>query len=107
MNFDSVETGEDSATDPIAKLGDHAFHFVSAQRPRHRGALTRGGDSARRHRLATADQLRVDHAAAVIDLQNRFRTFRFNRFGDFRQAGDFFIVIDTDSTRGRPGRSHQ
>ena len=99
VNFDPIEAGKDSAADALAKLGDHPLHFFSAQRPRHRGALTRGGDGARRHGLTSANQLRVDHAAAVIDLQNRFRTFRFNCFGDFRQTGDFFIVIDTDSAR--------
>ena len=72
MNFDAVEAGENGATDAVAKLGDHPFHFFSAQRPRHRGALTRRGNSAWRHRLAPPDQLRVDHASAVIDLQNRF-----------------------------------
>ena len=72
VNFDPVETGENGATNAVAKLGDHPFHFFSAQRPRHGGALTRRGNSARRHRLAPPDQLRVDHTAAVVDLQNRF-----------------------------------
>ena len=72
VNFDPVETGENGATNAVAKLGDHPFHFFSAQRPRHGGALTRRGNSARCHRLAPPDQMRVDHTAAVVDLQNRF-----------------------------------
>ncbi|SLY37387.1 Uncharacterised protein [Klebsiella quasivariicola] len=72
VNFDAVKTGEDRATDAVAKLGDHPFHFFTTERSRHSGALTRSGDGARRHRLAATDQLRVDHTAAVVDLQNRF-----------------------------------
>ncbi|MNS54889.1 hypothetical protein D3C72_877070 [compost metagenome] len=35
----------------------------------------------------------------MVDLQQRFRAFRFNRVGNFCQPGDFLIVIDTDSAR--------
>ncbi|VTN09333.1 Uncharacterised protein [Raoultella terrigena] len=63
-------------------------------------APSRGGSQrARRDRLAAADKLRVDHAAAVIDLQDGLRPFRLDGFGNFGKAGNFFITVDTNGAR--------
>lgn len=99
MDFDAVETGKNRAAYAVAKFGNHAFDFFTTEGARHGGAVARRGNGARRHRLATTNQLWVNHAAAVVNLQNRFRAFRFYRFGDFRQSGDFFIVINANSAR--------
>ena len=70
VDFHAIKTGQNGATYAVAKFADHPLNFFSAQLTRHRGAFTRGGQRARRHRLTAADQLRVDHTPAVIDLQN-------------------------------------
>jgi hypothetical protein len=44
----------------------------SGQRNRRCGTFTRRGNGAWANRRAATDQFWVDHAAAVVDLQNRF-----------------------------------
>lgn len=72
MNFDAVKTGLNGAAYAFAKLRDHTFNFFPAQSTRRGCAIARRGNCARGDRLASADKLRVDHPAAVVDLQNRF-----------------------------------
>ena len=72
VNLHAIKTGQNGTTHAVAKFGDHALNFFTAQLTRHRGTFTRCRQRARRHRLTAADQLRIDHTPAVIDLQNRF-----------------------------------
>ena len=72
VNLDAVETGLNGAAYAFAKLRDHALDFSAAQRAGGCCAIARRGNRARGNRLASADKLRVDHPAAVVDLQNRF-----------------------------------
>ena len=72
VNFHAIKTGQNGATYTVAEFGNHSLNFFAAQRTRHRSAFARCGQRARRHRLTAADQLRIDHTPAVIDLQNRF-----------------------------------
>ena len=96
VNFNPVETGLDSAAYGFTKLADHAFHFFTGQGNRRGGPVTRRGNGAWANRRAATDQFWIDHTAAVVDLQQGFRAFGFNGVRDFRQPGDFLVVIDTN-----------
>ncbi len=99
MDFHAVKTGLNGAAHGFAKLADHAFHFFRGQGDRRRGTVTRRGNGAWANRRAATDQFRVNHAAAVVDLQQGFRAFRFNGLSDFRQPGNFLVVINPDCAR--------
>ncbi len=99
MDFHAVETGLDGATHRLTKLADHAFHFFCGQGDRRCGTFTRRGYGARANRGTATNQFWIDHAAAVVDLQQRLRSFGFDGLRDFRQPGNFLVIINTDGTR--------
>ncbi|GBE71485.1 hypothetical protein EKINANG_31350 [Enterobacter sp. KINAN-G] len=99
VNFHAVEAGLDGAAHRFTKLADHAFDFFASQCHWRCCALTRRGNSAWANRRTATDQFRVDHAAAVVDLQQGFRSFGFDRLRDFRQPGNFLVIINPDRAR--------
>ncbi len=70
VQFDAIEARFDGAVHRVAEFRDHHVDFISGQRLRRGRAFARRGDSAGADRRFTADQLRFDHTAAVVDLQN-------------------------------------
>ena len=99
MDFHAVETGLNGATHSFPKLADHSFYFFGGQCNRRCGTVTRCGHRAWANRGTATNQFWVNHTAAVVDLQQRFRSFGFNRLCDFRQPGNFLVVINTDGAR--------
>ena len=75
MDFHAVEASLNCAAYGFAKLADHTFHFFCGQGNRRRGTVTRCGNGAWANRRAPTNQFWVDHAAAVVDLQQGFGTF--------------------------------
>ena len=99
VDFHAVEAGLDGTAHRFTKLADHAFDFFASQCHWRCCALTRRGNSTWANRRTATDQFRVNHAAAVVDLQQSFRAFGFNRLRDFRQPGNFLIIINPDCAR--------
>ena len=95
VQFHTVETGLDSAAHRFTKFTHHAFHFCRGQRNRCRSAFARCGHGAWPDRCTPTDQLRINHTATVINLQQRFGTLGFDGFGNFRQPGNFIVAVDT------------
>ncbi|MNY44706.1 hypothetical protein D3C86_1797560 [compost metagenome] len=96
MNFNAIKARLNSATNGVTELADHRTDVITTQRDWRGGPLTRRGNGAWPHRRAPANQLRVNHTAAMIDLQQRSGTFRLNRIGNFCQTGDFLVIINAD-----------
>ncbi len=96
VDFHAVEAGFDRAVNGITKFGDHHIHFFRGQRLRRGGPFTGCGDGTRRNRRSAANQLRLNHSAAVVNLQNRFRAFGLDGMGNFAQAGNFVVAVDSD-----------
>ena len=99
MDFNAIETRLNRTAYCFTELTDHPFDFFSRQGNRRGGAVTWRGNGTWPHRRAATDQFRVNHAAAVVDLQQRFRSFGLNRLSDLRQPGDFLVVINANRTR--------
>ncbi len=101
MDLHAVEAGFDGTVHRITKLSDHHLHFFRRQRLRGAGTFTRRGDSAGRDRGFPADQRGLNHAAAVVNLQNGFRTLGLDGVRDSGQVRDFVVAVDADSARER------
>ncbi|MNE10130.1 hypothetical protein D3C80_1028310 [compost metagenome] len=96
MNFNAVKARLNGATYGFTELADHCTDVFTTQCDWRGCSVTRRGNSAWPHRRAPANQFRVNHTAAMVDLQQRSGTFRLNGISNFCQPGDFLVVINAD-----------